>query len=68
MNTEQDRINALEMKLTYQQETIDSLNETVTEQWAEIEKLKKLMPALTERLFKLEDNAPQAPEAPPPHY
>ena len=68
MSDQEDRINELEMKLTYQQETIDALNETVTDQWGEIERLKNMIPAISERLIKLEEGEPEGEIAPPPHY
>ena len=32
-----DRIDALEMRLAYQDVTIETLNQTITEQWIEID-------------------------------
>ena len=36
-----ERIDALEMRLTYQDVTIETLNQTITAQWAEIDKLTR---------------------------
>ncbi len=67
MSGDADRIAALEMRIAYQDETIEALNQTVTAQWAEIERLKRAVAQLDERL---EDAASgSAPvDRPPPHY
>jgi SlyX protein len=44
-----ERIDALEMRLTYQDVTIETLNQTITAQWVEIDKLTRLA-ELKERL------------------
>ena len=36
-NTPAERIDALEMRLTYQDEAIETLNQTITAQWSQIE-------------------------------
>lgn len=36
-----ERIDALEMRLTYQDEAIETLNQTITKQWLEIDRLKR---------------------------
>ena len=63
------RIDALEMRLTYQDETIETLNGTVASQWKQIDALTRQLAQLTERLQDAESKAgaDQADE-PPPHY
>ena len=53
-----ERIDALEMRLTYQDVTIETLNQTITAQWAEIDKLTRQLAELKERLREAESNAP----------
>ena len=62
-----DRVDALEMRLTFQDETIETLNNTITAQWQQIDALTRQVAALSERLQEAEANAPAANE-PPPHY
>ena len=40
-----DRLEALEMRLTYQDETIETLNQTVTAQWKQIDALHGRSPS-----------------------
>jgi SlyX protein len=63
-----DRIEALEVRLTYQDETIETLNKTITEQWLKIDALTRQVLSLSERLQDAEANAPGAANEPPPHY
>lgn len=68
-NSPTDRLNDLEIKFSYQQETIDSLNETVTKQWSEIEALKLQIMRLEGRLQEMADlQGDPGNEPPPPHY
>jgi SlyX protein len=62
-----DRLNTLEARLTFQDDVIETLNKTVTEQWAKIDALTRQLAALGERLSEAETMARPANE-PPPHY
>ena len=62
------RIDALEVRLTYQDETIEQLNQTITAQWQQIDALTRQLAALTERLREAEANAPAPVNERPPHY
>jgi SlyX protein len=64
------RIDALEMRLTYQDATIEDLNATITAQWREIDRLMRQAAELKERLQEMSSlpGLPTAPEPPPPHY
>ena len=53
-----ERIDALEMRLTYQDVTIETLNQTITAQWVEIDRLTRQVAELKERLQEAESNAP----------
>ena len=63
-----DRIDALEIRLAFQDETIETLNKTITAQWQQIDTLTRQLAALNERLQEAEANAPGAANEPPPHY
>ncbi|MFZ2157131.1 MAG: SlyX family protein [Bradyrhizobium sp.] len=63
-----DRVDALEIRLAFQDETIETLNNTITAQWQQIDALTRQLAALNERLREAEANAPGATNEPPPHY
>ena len=63
-----ERIDLLETRLTFQDETIETLNKTITAQWLKIDLLTRQVAALSERLQEAESNAPGAANEPPPHY
>jgi SlyX protein len=63
-----DRIDALESRLMYQDETIEQLNTTITAQWKQIDALTRQLGALNERLQQAEANAPAPTNERPPHY
>ena len=67
-NALNERIDALEMRLTYQDVTIETLNQTITAQWVEIDRLTRQVAELKERLQEAESNAPGPVNEPPPHY
>ncbi|MEH2481952.1 SlyX protein [Nitrobacteraceae bacterium AZCC 2146] len=63
-----ERIDALETRLTYQDLTIETLNNTITEQWRQIDKLMRQVAQLGERLQEAESNTGGITNEPPPHY
>jgi SlyX protein len=63
-----ERIDLLETRLTFQDETIETLNKTVTQQWVKIEALTRQLANLSERLQEAEAHVPGATNEPPPHY
>jgi SlyX protein len=63
-----ERIEALEIRLSFQDVTIEALNSTITAQWQQIDTLTRQLAALNERLQEAEANAPGASNEPPPHY
>jgi SlyX protein len=63
-----ERIDALETRLAFQDETVETLNRTVTEQWQKIDALARQVALLGERLLEAETRAPGAANEPPPHY
>lgn len=63
-----DRIDTVEMRLTFQDDTIETLNQTITAQWREIDALKRQVALLVERLEDAQGNAEGPRHEPPPHY
>jgi len=63
-----DRIDALESRIMYQDDTIEVLNQTITAQWREIDALKRQIALLGERLEEAEAGAEAPADEPPPHY
>ncbi len=63
-----ERIDALESRLMFQDETIETLNKTITEQWLKIDVLTRQVAELSERLREAEAPAPASRDEPPPHY
>jgi SlyX protein len=63
-----ERIDALEMRLTFQDETIETLNKTITEQWKQIDALTRQLTELKERLREAESNTAGPINERPPHY
>jgi SlyX protein len=64
------RIEALEVRISYQDRTIEELNASVTAQWRQIDDLTKQVARMTDRLRQVEENVPDSgqPDPPPPHY
>jgi SlyX protein len=65
-----DRLDALEIRLAYQDEIIETLNKTVTAQWMQIDALRREIARLTDQVRDAENRTSPAaqPEPPPPHY
>jgi SlyX protein len=68
VDTLSDRIDALEARLMFQDATIETLNQTVTSQWREIDALKRRISELTERVREAEANGAGTGNERPPHY
>lgn len=68
LKTLSERIDTLEARLAFQDDTIETLNKTVTEQWAKIDTLARQLMALNERLREAESQMPRPANEPPPHY
>ena len=63
------RIDALEMRVAYQDQVIEELNQTVIAQWKLIDALRRQMGEVLDRVQEVEDHAGgSAPDRPPPHY
>ena len=64
------RIEALEIRIAYQDETIEDLNSAITAQWKQVDLLTRKIAQLTEQLRETTEQIgrPGLPEPPPPHY
>ena len=62
------RIDELEARLTFQDDTIETLNATITAQWHQIDALTRQVAALSDRLREAEATMPKPANEPPPHY
>jgi SlyX protein len=64
------RIDALEEKVAYQDQMIEDLNTAVTDQWKEIETMRRVVANLLDEVKEMELAARAIPgrEPPPPHY
>jgi SlyX protein len=70
MNESHDaRLEALEIKIAYQEQTISQLNEVILEQQRRLDQLESIYRVLRDKLRSLEEPGgdPDAQE-PPPHY
>ena len=68
--SDSERIEALEMRAAYQDQTIEDLNKTITDQWRELERLQRLLSRLEDQVNEsiAAAGGPNMPEPPPPHY
>jgi SlyX protein len=68
--SEARRIDDLEVRVAYQDQAIEDLNATITEQWKTIGALTRKIARLEEELAESEVAAREASarERPPPHY
>ena len=65
-----ERLTELEMRVAFQDKTIQDLNEVVTRQQREIDRLARELEVVKSRLSGLAPSmvVPQHDEKPPPHY
>ena len=68
----QQQIEALEIKVAFQEETIEQLNQVVTNQDAIIRKLEQRFSVVSEKILDMESQLPDKSSSPtdevPPHY
>ena len=63
-----DRLDALETRIAYQDQTIDELNATITAQWQQIDLLKRKLDTIEQQVRSGVHIADPSSEQPPPHY
>jgi len=64
------RLDALEIRIAYQDQTIEELNAVIAAQWQEIDRLRRDMVLLENEVREAAAASGDtgAPEPPPPHY
>ena len=68
LKTLNERVDALEARIAYQDDTIETLNQTITAQWKQIDALTRQVAALSDRLQEAEAHTPGPANERPPHY
>lgn len=68
LKTLSERVDLLEIRLAFQDDTIETLSKTITGQWLRIDALTRQLATLSERLQEAESRVPSAVNEPPPHY
>ena len=68
IKTLSERIDRLETRLAYQDDTIETLNQTITAQWKQIDALTRQLAELKDRLQDAESNTGGPVNERPPHY
>ena len=65
-----DRIDNLEMKISYQEEMIEQLNKVVVDQWGHLKQFQRRIEGLERQLSEGQETPGKDPreEPPPPHY
>jgi SlyX protein len=63
-----ERLDALETRIAFQDQTIEELNATITAQWRVIDGLTRKLTTLEEQVRSGSQIADPSTEAPPPHY
>ena len=62
------RLEALETRIAFQDQTIEELNTTITAQWRQIDMLTRKLATVEEQVRSGTHIADPSTEAPPPHY
>lgn len=63
-----ERIEALEMRIAYQDQTIDDLNQTIAKQWAEFDKVQREIAKLYAQMEEMDHGGGGEIDERPPHY
>jgi SlyX protein len=63
-----ERLDRLETRIAFQDQTIEELNGVITEQWTVIEQLRRKVEAMEEQVRSGSYIADPSTEVPPPHY
>ncbi len=68
--TDTSRLEALETRIAHHERMIDDLNQTITAQWKDIDRLKRELQRLGDRVATTEAAMGPDPgdEPPPPHW
>jgi SlyX protein len=63
-----ERLERLESRIAFQDQTIEDLNAVITEQWTVIEQLRRRLEVMEEQVRSGSYIADPASDKPPPHY
>jgi SlyX protein len=63
-----ERLERLESRVAFQDQTIEDLNAVITEQWTVIEQLRRKIEVMEEQVRSGGYIADPSSEKPPPHY
>lgn len=63
-----ERLERLESRIAFQDQTLEDLNAVITEQWMVIEQLRRKVEVMEEQVRSGGYIADPASEKPPPHY
>ena len=63
-----ERLEALETRIAYQDQTIEELNTTITAQWRQIDLLTRKLDTVDQQVRSGVQIADPSTEPPPPHY
>lgn len=63
-----ERVQELESRLAWQDDTVEQLNGVIRQQWDAIDRLTQRVQLLEHKLEDVENRLPPTPVAPPPHY
>lgn len=63
-----ERLNTVEMRIAFQEQTIEELNKTIADQWRVIDGLSRKLVLLEEHARAGGNIADPRSEPPPPHY
>ncbi|MBD3649432.1 MAG: SlyX family protein [Pseudomonadales bacterium] len=64
----QARLDDIETRFTFQQDALDSLSDIVSKQWNEIDRLRKALDVLEQRVEESQQDPPENTDERPPHY
>ena len=62
------RLDALETRIAFQDQTIEELNATITAQWRQIDRLTRTLEQVEDQVRSGVHIADPSTEPPPPHY
>ena len=68
MSDTETRLEALETRVAFQDQTIEELNATITAQWRQIDLLTRKIEQMEEQVRSGVHIADPSTEPPPPHY
>ena len=68
MSDTETRLEALETRVAFQDQTIEELNATITAQWRQIDLLTRKLDQMEEQVRSGVHIADPSTEPPPPHY